>query len=879
MIDTKTPIRTEMSLDEFYKHVENYFRGEDMTALSFLKKYSDGGQETPEEMFRRVIKEFYRKETEYGGPNSTTLEQLEDMVNNCKYIIPQGSVLASLGVPGIYSSLSNCTVLGEVPDSYGGIGYRDQQLTHLMKRRCGVGGNLDNLRPKDTPVNNSARKSTGVVSFMNRFSNTTNEVAQGGRRGALMLSINVNHPDSIDFITSKLDTTKITGANISVQLEDEFMEAAVNGEDYFLRFPVSLDISQISNLENWDMEFPKDELVHYPGNQGKAWVRKVNAGEVWDKLMECAWQSAEPGVIFRTRHDKYCPSHIYRELRNVTTNPCGEIMMGANDSCRLIAMNLFSLVVNPFTEDAYFDFGKFKEVVRTATRMSDNLVDLEIEAIDRIVDKVEKDPEELKYKQIEIDTWKAFRDIGMKGRRQGLGFTGLADMVAALGLKYDSKESLEVVELVMKAKFEYELRCQIDLAKERGAFPLFDAHHEQMNSYDKDGWFYMVKTEFPDLWAEMQVHGRRSCSWSTVAPTGTISLLAGVSSGIEPAYMLRYNRRKKVNPDDEDVRVDFVDEVGESWTNFAQLHPNFKMWAELHYSSGVVCEEDSSESFVDFNNITEEEFQELEKASPWYGATAEEIDWIQRVELQAIVQKYTTHSISSTINLPNDVSVDKVKEIYTTAWRSGLKGVTVYRDGCRTGVLTKTGEVPRDNIEEDVHVPKRPERMGCKVVRFQNNYEKWIAFIGLTETGRPYEIFTGLEEGIPDFHTDGGVIVKRRNGDKKKRYDFEYVDGHGQIQAIRGLEKSFNPEYWNYAKLVSGLLRHRMPLEYVIDTLKGLRFEDIIHTWRNGVVRALKKCVQDGSEAVGIKCLGCGGKVVYEEGCEKCINCGSSKCG
>lgn len=874
---TETEIKRDtMSSEELRTHVENYFRGEDLTATSFLKKYSYNSEETPEDVFARTTSEFYRKELENGGSSEGLFSRLSGYINGM-VIIPQGSVLASIGIPGLYSSLSNCTVIGEIPDSYGGIGYRDQQLTHLMKRRCGVGLNLDNLRPKNTPVNNSARISTGATTFMSRFSNTTNEVAQGGRRGALMLSINMNHTDSPDFIIAKRDRTKITGANISVQLEDSFMEAARDGREYFLKFPVDLNTTDLRYLpkEELDSKFPKGELVQYPENS-KSWVRRVDANALLDELMTCAWESAEPGVIYRTRHNKFCPSHIYTPLRNVTTNPCGEIMMGANDSCRLIAMNFFAFVVNPFTRAAYFCFETFRKALREAVRMSDNLVDLEIESVQRIIDKVKSDPEEIKYKQTEIETWEAFKEIGALGRRQGLGFTGLADAMAALNIGYASEKSLISIEQIMKFKFATELEAQIDLAEERGAFPLFDAKLEEENSYDEDGWFYMVKTEFPELWERMQKSGRRSCSWSTVAPCGTISMLPGVSSGIEPVFMLRYNRRKKVNPDDKDVRVDFVDEVGESFTNFAQLHPKFKMWAEINFFNVLPYK-----STVNFDSLTEEEWVKLEEASPWFGSTAEEIDWIKRVELQSIVQKYTTHSISSTINLPNDVSVEKVKEIYQKAWEMKLKGVTVYRDGCRSGILTKTADTPGQNTEEDIHIPKRPDKLACKVVRFQNNYDKWIAFIGLTDSGRPYEIFTGKEEGLklPSDITKG-YIIKRRNGDQKKHYDFQFED-EGTVKTVTNLERSFNPEYWNYAKLVSGLLRHRMPLEYVIETIKGLNFEDVIHTWRNGVVRALKKYLENGKVITSVRCLdpNCGGRVIMEEGCEKCIDCGSTKCG
>lgn len=856
------------------EHVQKYFRGEDLTTQAFLDKYSENRAEIPEVLIARTAKEFYRAEQAYPDSRGLSLDDIHGYFDEFKYLIPQGSVLASLGVPNLYSSLSNCTVLGAVPDSYGGIGYRDQQLVHLMKRRCGVGIEVSGLRPEGTPVNNSAKLSTGVVSFMHRFSNTTREVAQGGRRGALMLSMEMGHPDSKKFVESKQDTTQITGANISVQLRDDFMNAVISDNDFILKFPLELDISKIQDLESQGFNFPKDDLVAYP-DQDKSWVRKVSAKEHWDTLIKCAWSTAEPGLIFRTRHDDYCPSNIYPKLKNRTTNPCGEIMQGDNDSCRLIADNLYSLVLNPFTEKAKLDWFMLKEVARDSVRLCDGLVDLEIESIDRIINKIKTtDPEELRYKRIELETWEDFRETGLEGRRMGIGFTGLADMLAALGLKYDSPEAIEFTELVMRTKFQGELEEQIELAKERGAFPSWDAQLELEDSERPESWFYFVRKEFPVLWTKMQRYGRRSCSWSTVAPCGTISMLPGVQAGIEPVYMLRYTRRKKVNPDVTDVRVDFVDDNGDSWTNFPQLHPKFKLWIEINHQKVLNGRE--------VETLSEEEFVLLEKESPWHKATAEEIDWKMRVAIQASVQKYTTHSISATINLPENTSVNTISDIYLESWKQGLKGITVYRDGSRSGVLVKDATVTRD---EETHIPKRPDILKCSIVRFQNNSEHWIAFIGLTEEGRPYEVFTGLAEGFTQIpkYVEKGQILKRRNEIGEKHYDLHYNLGAmgGETKVIRNLETSFNPEYWNYAKLVSGLLRHRMPLEYVITTLKGLSFEDVIHTWRNGVVRSLKKFVKDGVVSAGSKCdtEGCTGKVIYQEGCEKCLICGNSKCG
>ncbi|MEW6467677.1 MAG: adenosylcobalamin-dependent ribonucleoside-diphosphate reductase [Bacteroidota bacterium] len=839
------------SFDEVYSACLKYFNNDELAATTWMNKYAikhkDGSffELSPDDMHMRMAKEFARKErgyaqksrlngslkhlSHYGQERETLSEKkIFQFFRNFRYIIPQGSVMSALGNENVIASLSNCIVLPEIYDSYGGIFHTDQQMAQLFKRRCGVGIDISSIRPSGMPVSNSAGTTTGAVSFMERFSNTTREVAQNGRRGALMITIDIAHPDVEKFINIKQDLKKVTGANISVRISDEFMKAVVDGTPFKLRFPVD--------------------------SQQPVYTKEIDARELWNVIITCAHNTAEPGIIFWDRQHWYSTSSVYPGYKNVSTNPCSEIAMQGGDSCRLIALNLFSFVDRPFTPRARFNFRKFYETTYEAQRLMDDLVDLELEAIERILKKVESDPEPDHIKAVEISTWKLLYDAGKKGRRTGLGFTALADTLAAMGLKFDSDNALEVIESIMKTKCEAEFDSSIDMAIERGKFEGFDPRHENTSQFVK-----MMKKEMPAVWQRMMKFGRRNISISTVAPTGTLSILAQCSSGIEPVFMLSYKRRRKVNPHDKTATVDFVDNMGDAWQEFTIYHEKLKMWMSI---SG--------------NN-------DLDK-SPYYGSTAGEIDWEKRVQLQAIVQKYTTHSISSTINLPADASIEAVGAIYLKAWQKGLKGITVYRDGSRSGVLLaaeakKSG--PKSIVE--TKPPKRPQVLEAEVIRFMNDNERWIAVVGVLD-GKPYEIFTGKAEDsfyIPQWVSRGWVI-KSLNGNGKKRYDFQYEDREGYRVTIEGLSRSFNPEYWNYAKLISGILRHGMPLQHVADLIENLHFtSDNINTWKAGVERALKKFIPNGTSAVDRKCSGCGDPegLIYEEGCLKCKSCGQSKCG
>jgi ribonucleoside-diphosphate reductase alpha chain len=753
------------------------------------------------------------------------------MFKDFKYIIPQGSVMAILGNEFVIGSLSNCIVLPELHDSYGGILYADQELVQLMKRRCGVGLDLSTLRPSGSSVTNAAGSSTGPVSFMERFSNTTREVAQSGRRGALMLTIDIEHPDVEHFVTVKQDLSKVTGANISVRLSDEFMNAVKNDTDYTHRFPL-------------------DEHLKPGETQIKSTVK---ARDLWNTIIKAAHTSAEPGLIFWDRQHKYSTSSVYPGFKNTSTNPCSEIAMQGGDSCRLIAMNLFGCVLNPFTAEASFDYDKFYEVTYESQRLMDDLVELELEAVSKIIAKIEADPEPEKIKQVELDTWRMLYEAGKKGRRTGLGFTALGDAIAALGMKFDSEESIATIDKIMRTKLQAEFDSSIDMAIERGPFEGFDKDIEMTSEF-----VHMIRDEFNELFGRMMTNGRRNISISTVAPTGSLSILAQTSSGLEPVFMLSYKRRKKINDStDKNVKVDFVDSLGDKWQEFVVYHPKLKMWMD------VTGETD-------------------ETKSPYAGSTAPEIDWVKRVEMQAVIQKYITHSISSTINLPNDVSVEKVGEIYLKSWEMGLKGITVYRDGSRSGVLvandTKKEEVAAKIYENNA--PKRPKSLDCDVIRFTNKGEKWIGFVGLFE-GRPYEVFTGKADDMKiPYYVETGKIRKTKVEEGSK-YDFVYSDKDGAEVVEEWLNKTFDKHYWNYAKMLSGILRHGMPLPYVVDLINSLNLDDdLITTWKNGISRMIKKYIPDGTEATDKQCKQCKSEsVIYQEGCLVCNNCGSSKCG
>lgn len=838
------------SYEEVLKECLSYFQGDELAATTWMHKYaikdSEGNylEKTPADMHQRMAVEFARMEQKYPvnaeefeglsaygqERESMNEEAIFDLFKEFKYVIPQGSVMSSLGNKGVIASLSNCVVVPPVQDSYGGIFQTDEQLAQLFKRRCGVGVDISHLRPKGATVSNAAGTTSGAVSFMERFSNTTREVAQNGRRGALMLTIDIKHPDVEDFVTVKQDLTKITGANISIRLSDEFMMAVVNDDEYTHAWPIESD--------------------------KPVYKKTIRAKELWETIIKCAHNTAEPGLIFWDRQHYYSTSSIYPGFKNDSTNPCSEIAMQGGDSCRLIALNLFSFIDNPFTSKAKFNHEKFYKITYEAQRLMDDLVDLELEAVEKIFNKIDKDKEQDSIKQVERNIWKLLYDTGKNGRRTGLGFTALADAVAAMNMKFDSDEALEFVDEIMKTKLKGEFDSSIDMAITRGAFTAFDT------TYEKESLFVsMLEEEFPELHARMMEHGRRNISVSTVAPTGSLSMLAQTSSGIEPVFLLSYTRRRKINAENKDAKVAFVDDLGDAFEEFDVYHPKLKKWMEIAE-----------------NNKQSE--------SPYAGATAPEIDWNKRIEMQALVQKYTTHSISSTINLPADTEVETVGNIYIESWKKGLKGITVYRDGSRSGILVSSDDKEKkknaDCYKETIF-PKRPKKIEAKVVRFQNDYEKWIAVVGLINN-RPYEVFTGKMEDsfvLPSY-LESGWVLKERDDTGKSRYDFRYVDKQGYHVTIEGLSRTFDEEYWNYAKLISGVLRHGMPLPYVVDLVNNLNLYDTnINTWKNGVVRALKQFVANGTQAADKKCPECGDPegLVYEEGCLKCKSCGQTKCG
>lgn len=829
-----------------------YFNDDELAASTWVNKYAlknDVGQFlelTPDDMHIRMAKEFARKENEYAnkspiGGNFEYLskygqerepldeKKIVSYFKNFKYIIPQGSIMSTLGNPFVFSSLSNCIVLPEIFDSYGGIFYTDQQMAQLFKRRCGVGIDISTLRPSGLRVANAAGITSGAVSFMERFSNTTREVSQSGRRGALMITMDIAHPDIEQFITVKQDLSKVTGANISVRLSDEFMDAVANNKDYNLRFPIDGLIPKIT--------------------------KNIKARDLWNVIIECAHATAEPGLIFWDKQHIYSTSSVYPGFKNVSTNPCSEIAMQGGDSCRLIALNLFGFVENPFTSKAKFNYKKFSEIVYESQRLMDDLVDLELEHVERILEKIKSDPEPEYIKSVEEETWKLFYNSGTKGRRTGLGFTALADAVAALGFKFDSDETLIEIEKIMKTKCVAEFNSSIDMAIERGRFEDFDPQIENTSEFVQ-----MLQKELPDVHHRMMRFGRRNISLSTVAPTGSLSILAQTSSGIEPVFQMSYKRRKKINSTDENARIDFVDQSGDLWQEFNVVHPKLITWMNATGENDI-------------------------RKSPYSGSTASEIDWLKRIQVQALVQKYTTHSISSTINLPSKVSTEKVGEIYFEAWKQGLKGITVYREGSRSGVLISKNNTKEKNIQDklvETIGPKRPDKIEAEIVRFMNLDEKWIAFIGLINN-KPYEIFTGKSQDsfmIPEW-VQKGWIIRTTNDKNEKQYDFNFITKDGNSIIIEGLSQTFNKEYWNYAKLISGILRHGMPIPQVVDLVKNLNlYDDSINTWKHGVERALKKFIPSGTPVLDKTCPNCDDPagLIYEEGCLKCSSCGYSEC-
>lgn len=835
--------------DEAFKASLEYFKGDELAARVWVNKYavkdSFGNiyEKSPADMHWRLANEIARIESNY--PNPLSAQELFDVFDHFKYIIPQGSPMTGIGNNFQVASLSNCFVIGleGAADSYGAIIRIDEEQVQLMKRRGGVGHDLSHIRPKGSPVKNSALTSTGLVPFMERYSNSTREVAQDGRRGALMLSVSIKHPDSEAFIDAKMTEGKVTGANVSVKLDDEFMNAAVNSESYTQQFPI-------------DSENPM-------------YKKAVNASALWKKIVHNAWKSAEPGVLFWDTIIRESVPDCYADLgyKTVSTNPCGEIPLCPYDSCRLLAINLYSYVVNPFTPEAYFDFDLFKKHVALAQRIMDDIIDLELEKIEKILKKIDSDPESMEVKGTERHLWEKIYKKSGQGRRTGVGITAEGDMLAALGLRYGTEEATEVSEKVHQTIAIEAYRSSVNMAKERGAFEIYDWTREQNNPF-----INRIKDADPALYEEMKTYGRRNIACLTIAPTGTTSLMTQTTSGIEPVFMPVYKRRRKVNPNDPDVHVDFIDETGDAFEEYIVFHHKFQKWMEVN-------------GYDTTKRYSQEEIDDLVAKSPYYKATSNDVDWLMKVKMQGRIQKWVDHSISVTINLPNNVDEDLINRLYVEAWRSGCKGCTVYRDGSRAGVLisTKPKEKKEENRGNQV-VEVRPKVLEADVVRFQNNKEKWVAFVGLLD-GRPYEIFTGIqdeEEGIllPKSVTTGRII-KNYDEDGVKRYDFQFENKRGYKMTIEGLSEKFNKEYWNYAKLISGVLRWRMPIEQVIKLVSSLQLDsENINTWKNGVERALKKYVQDGTEAKGVKCPNCGNEtLVYQEGCLICKTCGSSRCG
>jgi ribonucleoside-diphosphate reductase alpha chain len=837
-------------MNETYKSEEafqasfEYFKGDELAARVWLNKYalkdSFGNiyEKTPDDMHRRIAKEIARVEKNY--PNPLSEAEIFAVLKDFKYIVPQGSPMSGIGNKYQVASLSNCFVIGNDgdSDSYGGIMKIDQEQVQLMKRRGGVGHDLSHIRPKGSPVKNSALTSTGIVPFMERYSNSTREVAQDGRRGALMLSVSVRHPDSEEFIDAKMEQGKVTGANVSVKMHDEFMQAVVDGTEFTQQYPIN--------------------------SKNPTYSKNIDAGKLWNKIVHNAWKSAEPGILFWDTIIRESVPDCYADLgyKTVSTNPCGEIPLCPYDSCRLLAINLYSYVENPFSKDAKFNFELFREHVIMAQRMMDDIIDLELEKIDAILDKIDADPEDVEIKRVERNLWSNIREKAEEGRRTGVGITAEGDMLAALNLRYGTDDAIDFSVEVHKTIALEAYRSSVYMAKDRGAFKIYDTKRESKNPF-----VLRLKEADESLYKEMEKYGRRNIACLTIAPTGTTSLMTQTTSGIEPVFMPVYKRRRKVNPNDKDVRIDFVDEIGDSWEEFVVFHHKFVTWMEVNGINAA-------------QHFTNEEVEELVKKSPYYKATSNDVDWLKKVRMQGKVQKWVDHSISVTVNLPNDVPESLVGELYVEAWKSGCKGCTVYRDGSRSGVL-----LSNDAKQEDKGMPKkRPAELEAEVVRFQNNKEKWIAFIGLYD-GQPYEVFTGIvddDEGILlPKSVSKGLIIKRKEEDGSSRYDFQYCNKRGFKTTFEGLSYKFDKEFWNYAKLISGVLRHGMPIEQVVNLVAGLQLDsENINTWKNGVERALKKYIPNGTKVKDAICANCGSEhIIYQEGCLICQSCGTSKCG
>ena len=843
--------------EEAYNASLAYFGGDELAARVWVNKYAMKDsfghifEKSPVDMHWRIANEVARIEKKYKNPISA--QQVFDLLDRFRYVIPAGSPMTGIGNNHQVASLSNCFVIGLEgdADSYGAIMKIDEEQVQLMKRRGGVGHDLSQLRPKGSPVNNSALTSTGVVPFMERYSNSTREVAQDGRRGALMLSISIKHPDSEAFIDAKMTEGKVTGANVSVKIDDEFMRDAIEDKPYTQQFPI-------------DSKEPK-------------YTKEISARKLWEKIVHNAWKSAEPGVLFWDTILRESIPDCYADLgfRTVSTNPCGEIPLCPYDSCRLLCLNLYSYVDHPFTAEAKFNFDKFKQHVQLAQRIMDDIVDLEMEKIDLILEKIKSDPQSDEVKSTEYHLWEKIKHKSGLGRRTGVGITAEGDMLAALGLRYGTQESTDFAVEVQKTLALNAYRSSVNMAAERGAFAIYDAKREENNPF-----ILRIKEADPQLYADMVKYGRRNIACLTIAPTGTTSLMTQTTSGIEPVFMPVYKRRRKVNPNDPEAHVDFVDEVGDSFEEYIVYHRKFIEWMKIN---GIDTEK----------KYTQEEIDDLIRRSPYYHATANDVDWLMKVKMQGAIQKWVDHSISVTVNLPNNVDEALVNKLYVEAWRSGCKGCTIYRDGSRSGVMISVKKDKKKEAPAPITAPAivrpavqevRPKELDCDVVRFQNNREKWVAFVGLLD-GYPYEIFTGLQdddEGImlPKTVTKG-KIIKQTNPDGTHRYDFQFENKRGYKTTVEGLSEKFNPEYWNYAKLISGVLRYRMPIDHVIKLVASLQLKDeSINTWKNGVERALKKYIVDGTHAKGQKCPVCGQEtLVYQEGCLICTNCGASRCG
>lgn len=838
--------RKEQNKEEILKSCIEYFKGDTLAADVWINKYAlrDGDKVyelNPDEMHRRLAREFARIEHKYKNPLSE--DDIYELLKDFKYIIPQGSPMAGIGNNFQVVSLSNCFVIGNPAnsDSYGGILKIDQEQVQLMKRRGGVGHDLSHIRPKMSPVKNSALTSTGIVPFMERYSNTTKEVAQGGRRGALMLSISIKHPDAEDFIDAKMELNKITGANVSVKIDDEFMRCVVSGKPYKQQFPINSDNPSV--------------------------IKEIDARELWKKIIHNAWQSAEPGVLFWDTIIRESIPDCYASFgfKTISTNPCGEIPLCAYDSCRLLAINLYSYVKHPFTPEAEFDFELFKQHVQKGQKLMDDLIDLEMEKIERILAKIESDPEPEGIKRTEKELWLNIKMKCLEGRRTGFGITAEGDMLAAMGLTYGTDEATAFAVEVQKTLACSAYRSSALMARDRGAFPIYDYKLEENNPF-----IQRLRSADEELYSLMKQYGRRNIALLTIAPTGSVSICTQTSSGIEPAFLVSYRRRRKVNPNDSEATISFTDDEGQAWEEYNVLHHKFAVWAEINGYN--------VEDLV--HKYTDEQLQEVIAKSPYNNATANCVNWVNKVKMQGAIQKWVDHSISVTVNIPKETSEEVVDKIYQTAWESGCKGMTIYRDGSRNGVLV-SGSSKNNNTFTETKAPKRPKKLEADIIRFQNDKEKWIAVVGLYE-GRPYEIFSGKAASfvLPNSVEKGWVIRVKEEDNLPARYDFQFLDNDGYKVTIEGLSRMFKKEYWNYAKLISGILRHGMPITNVIELISKLTLDtDSINTWKNGIARALKKYVKDGTIVEGEKCPQCGGKIIYTSGCKQCSDCGWSKCG